>query len=132
MRRLLLLLLLLTVPVAADDALAAATAAAQSFLSQVDQGKYVEAYQATAPIVQKAATEEQFVLQVGSIRDKLGALKGRKLAKTIPPDQLPQEQGKFYVFEYQSNFANKAGVTELVSPQLQPDGSWKVAGYRFK
>lgn len=131
MRRLLLLVLLLALPVGADDA-AAALSAAQSFLSLVDQGKYAEAYRISAPVVLEAVTETQFVEQVKGVRTELGTLKGRKLAKTTSPDKLPKENGTFYIIEYSSNFANRDGVTELVAPQLQADGIWKVAGYRFK
>ncbi len=134
MRRLFaLLMLVLMASVAADDT-QAAKAAATSFLAQVDAGKYAAAYKASSSMVHQAVNEKDFVGQVQQVRGQLGALKSRKLAKATPAKDLPGSPPgtRVVVLEYTSDFANKKGVTELVTPMLEPDGSWKVAGYRFR
>ncbi len=119
--------------VAADDT-KAAESAGNAFLALVDAGKYDQAYKASAAIVTSKVTEKDFVAQVGDIRTQLGAVKNRHLSKVTPSDQIPgaPKDMKFIVLEFSTDFANKGGVTEIVSPMLEKDGKWRVAGYRFK
>jgi hypothetical protein len=126
-------LLLLALPLAADD-LKSARAAGQSFLALIDAGNYTEAYRGCAEVLTKSVSEKDFAAQIGAVRAQLGALKSRKLRKATPSDKVPGAPAgtKFIVLEYSSSYANKPGVTELVSPVLEKDGKWRVAGYRFK
>lgn len=132
MKRFLIFFLLLCLPLAADDN-AAAKKASSAFLALVDAGNYKGAYQASADIVKQSVKEDDFAAQVKAVRDQLGPVKSRKLIQAIPGDQVAKNApGKFILCKYSTDFANKKGVTELVSPMQGADGTWKVAGYRFQ
>lgn len=124
--------LLLWMPVAAIDT-RAAQASAQAFLAQVDAGKYSQAYKSSAEAIKSAVDEKSFAGPISGTRAKLGAVKSRKLKKATPATELPgAPKGEYVVFEFATDFANQKGVTEVVTPMKEKDGTWKVAGYYMR
>jgi ribosomal protein S17E len=40
--------------------------------------------------------------------------------------------GKYVVIKYDTSFENKKSAVETVTPMLDKDGKWRVAGYFIK
>ena len=131
-------------PAAAQDAPRAAAAqtapdtapangVALGFLMQLDAGKFAESWTGGAALLRGAVPQEQWNGVVGSMRTPLGAVQSRKLLSSTFTRTLPgAPDGDYVVVQYQTEFANKAGAIETVTPMREADGSWKVAGYFLK
>ncbi len=125
-------LLLLTVPLTlvAQGSPEAASAADRQWLGQIDSGDYQAAYQASAKVMQDAATEPQFAQSMKAARAPLGDLRSRKLTDAEPTTTLPgAPDGHYVVAKYQSSFMKKASAVETVVVSQGEDGAWHVAGY---
>jgi hypothetical protein len=112
---------------------AAANGAASGFLALLDAGRYADSWTQGAALMRGAVPQEQWSGVVGSMRKPLGEIKSRKLLSSTFTRSLPgAPDGDYVVVQYQTEFANKAGAVETVTPMREPDGSWKVAGYFLK
>lgn len=111
----------------------AAVKAAEQWLAMVDAGQYAESWQAAAPYFQNAISSEQWQAALTSARTPLGALVSRTQASGVAHTSLPgAPDGKYFVIQYRTTFANKQNAVETVTPMQGPDGTWKVSGYYIK
>ena len=130
----------LTQPAIAQDAaganalaIAAATQAADSWLALLDEAKHADSWTQGAAMFRGAVTPAQWDAALRAVRSPLGAVKSRKLTASSYTRRLPgAPDGEYVVLQYQTDFANRAGVTETVTPMREPDGSWKVSGWYVK
>ncbi|BDT59793.1 hypothetical protein MasN3_32870 [Massilia varians] len=131
----LLTLALFTQPAAAQESTAAtqaATTAAEAWLALADAGDYAGSWSQGASAFRGAVTQAQWNDAMVAVRTPLGAIKSRERVSARYTRQLPGAPGgEYVVIEYQTVFANRAGV-ETVVPMREPDGSWKVSGYYIK
>lgn len=112
---------------------AAANGAALDFLALLDAGKFGDSWSQGAVLMRGAVPQDQWSGVVGSMRKPLGEVRSRKLLASTHTRSLPgAPDGDYVVVQYQTEFANKAGAVETVTPMREPDGSWKVAGYFLK
>lgn len=116
-----------------SDPVADATAASREWLGVVDAGRYGQSWDEAAALFKRTITKSQWESAVGSVRAQTGALNTRELESAKPAHQLPGvPDGDYVVIVYRSSFASAPAVTETVTPMRDPDGRWRVAGYRVK
>ena len=107
--------------------------AAEQWIVLVDDGQYEESWKESSKVFQDAIPMDNWQKKAAADRGQLGAKQSRKLkdiksgsaaAKGLPAGQYVQ-------VKYQSSFANKKTVTEVVTAVLESDGTWRVAAYSF-
>jgi hypothetical protein len=112
---------------------AEAQKAAEQWLALVDAGKYARSWETAAPLLQSAMPTEQWAKTLASVREPLGRVVSRKLKSATPTRSLPgAPDGEYVVLVFETSFANKQSATETVTPMLDKDGTWKVAGYYIR
>lgn len=119
----------------ADDSAAVeeAKTAAVAWLEEIDVGKYGEAWDDAAPVIQMAVTKADWEKALKVARTPLGSLKSRKLKSAMFTKTLPgAPDGQYVVIQYETEFENKASATETITPALDKEGKWKVSGYYIK
>lgn len=117
-----------------DAATAPAAQAMESWLQEIDEGRYAESWEAASGKFQEALTSAQWVAALNSARKPLGACLERKLASALPQQSLPNPQGgvlkgEFVVAQFKTSFANLARAMETVTFEKAADGQWKASGY---
>lgn len=111
----------------------AAISAAQSWLALVDNQQYTESHSAAASYFRGALTAEKWQDTVKGVREPLGKVISRTVKKSTGAAALPgAPDGKYLVIIYQTSFEHKAEAQETVTPMLDSDGQWRVAGYYIK
>lgn len=110
----------------------AATAAAEAWLPLADAGDYAGSWSRAAASFRSMVTQQQWNEAMSKARAPYGAMRSRSFLRAHHTTSLPNAPaGEYVVIQYQTEFANKAGV-ETVVPVREPDGSWKVSGYYIK
>lgn len=112
---------------------AAANQSASGFLALLDAGKFADSWTEGAVLLRGAVPQDHWNGVVGSMRKPLGEVKSRKQLSSTYTRSIPgAPDGEYVIVQYQTEFANKAGAIETVTPMRQADGSWKVSGYFLK
>lgn len=136
MRRLAATLLVLAALSAAavdSDPTAQAKVAAKSWLNLTDSGKYGQSWDEASSFFKASISKAVWEQAVSSVRSPLGALKARKVISATFTRTLPgAPEGEYVVIQYASEFANKSGAIETVTPMRDKDGIWRVSGYFIK
>ena len=110
----------------------AATEAAQSWLALIDNGSYAESWEQSAAPFKNSMTAEKWTKTVKPIRGPMGKVESRNLANREYMTSLPNSpKGDYVVIQFKTDFANKKGATETITPMLE-NGAWKVSGYYIK
>jgi hypothetical protein len=118
---------------ATSEAVSAATAAAESWLKWVDAQQYDESWKGAASPFRRAINAEGWSQAVGGVRGSLGALGSRRLASANYTTSVPGgPDGQYVIIVYDTSFEKKAAAVETVTPMLDDDGVWRVAGYYIK
>lgn len=126
-----LIVCLLSAPaVAAEAKEAAALEAARAWLAVVDGENYDESWQQAAVYFRTLIGEAEWRQAMEGVRRPLGALRSRDLkAKTYVTELPGVPDGQYVVIQFDSVFENKQTTVETVTPMLDDDGTWRVAGY---
>jgi hypothetical protein len=140
MMKSIMLLLLATFPllvptVRADEKedVAKAQRAATAWLALTDAGRYGESWRTAAAAFRAAVTKAQWEEALKTIRAPLGALKSRTLKSATFTRSLPNAPaGEYVIIQFDTQFENKAGAVETVTPMREKDGSWRASGYFIK
>jgi len=104
--------------------------AARQWLGLVDAGEYAASWDEAAPYFQKAMEKDRWVKTMGAVREPLGVVKSRELAKLKERHALPRApDGDYCLLLFDSSFAAKKTATELVTLQKTPDNRWRAVGY---
>jgi hypothetical protein len=107
--------------------------ASDAWLSMVDEGKYAESWQNTSSYFKNVINESQWAKTLKSVRRPLGKLLSRKAISKNYTKALPgAPDGEYVVIQFDTVFENKKEAIETVTPMLDPDGKWRVAGYFIK
>lgn len=118
---------------AASKPVEAARTAAQQWLSLVDGKKYAESWTKMAPAFKKEVSKRKWKKTIQSIRSPLGKVVSRKLKSAEYTKELPgAPEGEYVVITFETDFANRKGAVETVTPVLGQDLIWRVAGYSVK
>ncbi|MEE4216846.1 MAG: DUF4019 domain-containing protein [Xanthomonadales bacterium] len=112
-----------------DQALAVAT----QWLGLVDEQKYDESWESAASFFKQAVSQEQWGQAVSAAMAPFGALLSRELRSKQFTTSLPgAPDGEYVVIQFTATFENKASAVETITPMLDSDGQWRVAGYFVK
>ena len=124
----------LAVPaLAADKPEDAAQAAAESWLKLVDAGNYAASWDQAAKLFKGAVKQADWSQMAGAVRTPLGKLVARKLRSREYMESMPgAPDGKYVVIQYDAVFEHKASAVETLTPMVDPDGVWRVSGYRIR
>lgn len=115
------------------EAVAAATPVVEEWLSLIDNGEYSQAWQEGAKVLQDTVSEQEFAKSVRPVREPLGNVEARTLRGASYTTSLPgAPDGEYVVIQYETDFANKEGAVETITPMLDEDGQWRVSGYYIK
>lgn len=110
-----------------------AVTAAQKWLGLVDTGKYSESWREAAGYFKSAIQQDQWEQSIRAIRPPLGKVKSRKLKTKAYKTTLPgAPDGQYFVIQFRTSFQNKKSAVETVTPMLDNDGRWRVAGYYIR
>ncbi len=115
---------------AADKPEDQAQAAAEAWLKLADQGDAGATWDQAAKRFQAAVTKDQWKQAFASARSPLGTIVSRKLLSRQYAENMPgAPDGKYVTIQYETVFEKKAAAVETITPLLDSDGSWRVAGY---
>jgi hypothetical protein len=117
-----------------EEAERKAEEAAKTWLTLVDAGKNVESYYATTTWFRYTVAKEKWDARLVNARRPLGNVKSRTLSQKKYTTDLPDvPKGVYVVIVFKTVFENMPknvrAATETITPMLQKDGSWRVAGY---
>lgn len=108
----------------------AAVASAQLWLSTIDKEQYADSWRNAAEFFKRAVTKEKWEQSMLSFRKPLGGLVSRKVRSAELRTSLPgAPDGKYVVITLETSFENKRAAIETITPMLEKDGMWRVAGY---
>jgi len=125
-------LVLVTFPYADEASKKAALASATDWLALVDAGKYPETWDQAAVRFKNALNKDQWIASLERGRTPFGKVLSRKLWSNMYTTSLPGvPDGKYVVIMYNTDFENKKSAIETVTPMLDKDGKWRVAGYQI-
>ncbi len=123
---------LITFPYADEVYKKAALASATAWLALADSGKYPETWDQAAVLFKNALNKDQWIASLERGRTPLGKVLSRKLWSNMYTTSLPgAPEGKYVVIMYNTEFENKKSAVETVTPMLDQDGKWRVAGYQI-
>lgn len=115
---------------AVEEKEAAALDATQSWLALVDQGEYGESWVRAAVYFKNAISRDQWNQSLHAVRRPLGEVLSRTLKSRTFLTELPgAPDGQYVVIQFDTSFENKRSAVETVTPMLEQDGAWRVAGY---
>jgi hypothetical protein len=111
----------------------AAVISAQKWLGLIDAGRYPESWKEAAEYFRNAIGQEQWEKSLPAVRNPLGKLVKRKVRTKTFQTSLPgAPDGEYVVIQFETSFENKKTAIETVTPMLEKDGRWRVAGYYIK
>ncbi len=117
-------------PHANEVAEKAAITSATAWLALADEGKSAETWDQAAGYFKNAVNKEQWIASLKGGRTPLGKVLTRKLKSKIYTKTLPgAPDGEYVVIMYDTQFENKKSAVETITPMLDKDGKWRVAGY---
>lgn len=128
-------LALLASPAFADEkeAIAKAESAARIWLALVDSGQSTGSWDAAASTFRAKIDKTVWAKVLDATRAPLGAMKTRTRKSATFTHSVPAApDGDYVVLEFDTQFANKAAAVETITPMLDKDGSWRVAGFYIK
>jgi hypothetical protein len=111
----------------------AGIAVAEKWLALLDSGKYSDAWSTTSAVMKSAVSQELFVQQLAPVRKPLGKLISRSVKSSSYTTSIRGgPAGEYVVIHFNSAFENQKGSIETVTPMLEKDGVWRIAGYFIK
>jgi len=110
-----------------------AVSAALSWLTLVDNKKYVKSWDEASQYFKNTVTSKQWSQIIQATLVPLGGKISRKLKSTNYATSLPDApDGEYVVIQYETSFENKRSAIETITPMLDKDGRWRVSGYYIK
>lgn len=111
-------------------------AAAAWVVQTVDKNNAAEVWRGASPVAKNVVTVEEFVKQIASDRQRLGAVTDRKqaaLTRAVYPAGGQVPAGNYVNVAYLTKFANSPQpIRELVSFHMDDDKVWRVSGYSLR
>jgi len=104
--------------------------AAESWLSLVDEEKYLESWEGLAGLFKKNVKKEEWLKDLNQFRKPLGKLHERKLQHETKSSEA--SLGEYLIFQYETSFENKKSAVEAVSVIKDNDGKWRTLGYSIQ
>lgn len=118
---------------ATDTPEAKAERAARAWLATVDAGNYNESWQAAPGYFRNAVGQDQWRQTLEAVRRPLGQVLTREVAARTYLTELPgAPDGQYVVIQFNTSFDKKRIAVETVTPMMEDDGGWRVAGFFIK
>ena len=122
-----------TAPLPAETPENAAEQSAKAWLVLVDGGKYGESWSSAAEAFKEGVSQAQWQGALEKVRAPLGKVVSRKLKAAKFTREIPGAPvGEYVVIQYDTDFENKSGAVETITPMKDKDGAWRVSGYYIK
>ena len=103
---------------------------AQNWLNLIDSSRYTDSWLETAQYFHNNVTQAEWEKTLQGVRQPLGKILSRQLKSGQYTTSLPGvPDGEYIVIQYNTSFEHKKSAIETVTPMLDEDGKWKVAGY---
>jgi Tfp pilus assembly protein PilF len=111
----------------------AAMPAAEQWLAALDAGKYADCWAQSAELMRKAMPEASFAAGIRDVLLPLGKVLSRKVLTATYATSVPgAPDGNYVIMQYETDFENKKGAVETITPMKDADGKWRVSGYYIK
>jgi hypothetical protein len=121
------------IAMATPEPVAAAQGACREWLKKLDAADYADTWESAAAMFKSALSVQAWQQAAQSVRTPLGAVRSRSERSATHSRTLPGvPDGHYVVFQFNTTFENKAQALETVTAALDPDGTWRVAGYFVK
>ena len=104
--------------------------AVESWLSLVDEQKYLESWEGLAGLLKDNTKKEEWVNDLNGFRKPLGKPHERKLQHETKSSEA--SLGEYLIFQYETSFENKKSAVEAVSVIKDKDGKWRTLGYSIQ
>ena len=105
----------------------------ERWLNFIDRHEYARSWSEAATYFQTNVASEQWNKTLQGVREPLGKTITRQLKSKQYETSLPGvADGEYVVIKYDTSFELKKSALETVTLMLEPDFTWKVAGYFFK
>ena len=126
--------LTITTPIKAEETKEqAAIQTAENWLSIIDTEQYEDSWENGAIFLKNEVSKEQWVSSMNKYRKPLGKMEERKFKSSQYMTDIPDApDGEYVVIQFDTVFENKKEAIETITPMLDPDGKWRVAGYFIK
>ena len=106
---------------------------AKNWLSIIDTEQYENSWENGAIFLKNEVTKEQWVSSMNKYRKPHGKMIKRELKNNQYMTNIPDAPaGEYVVIQFNTVFENKKEAIETVTPMLDSDGKWRVAGYFIK
>ncbi len=110
-----------------------ATKAAQNWLMQIDNGKYLDSWDNAGAYFQNQIQQDRWSAALTASRLPLGKLITREVDSFNYHTELPGvPDGKYYIFTFNVTYENKSAATETVTLFKNSTNAWKVVGFFIK
>ena len=128
-----LVLLLSTAPAGAqEEAIEQARTAARAWLALLDGHEYAESWDAGGGLLKGAVSQEEWTVRWSATLGPLGAVASRTGKSSEYSTKLPgAPDGEYVVLKFDTVFKNEQSAVETVVLRKEPDGLWRVSGYRI-
>jgi len=111
----------------------AALDATLKWLVLLDTGKWDRSWIEAAQSFQDVVDRGEWTETIELIRAPLGDLLSREILTIQYTDNLPDAQeGKYFIIQFESSFANKDNAIETLLPSLEEDKGWRISGYYIR
>jgi Protein of unknown function (DUF4019) len=117
---------------AQESSTKAARISVEAWLALIDTQKHAASWETAASVFKAAVTQEQWSAAVQTARAPLGPMRGRALKATTAAKPPAAPEGEYLVFQFDTNFEQRASAVETVTAFKEKDGTWRVAGYFIK
>jgi len=120
-------------PISAQEKEKAATDAAAQWLALIDSSQYGESWFQASSDFRGAASKEQWIHALNTVRTPLGKLVSRQLKSATYTTKLPNvHTGEYVVIQYDTSYEKATGMIETLVMMQEKNGSWKANGYFIK
>ena len=110
-----------------------AISSAYTWLGLIDNGEYGRSWEETASIFKAHVSQAQWEKALENITKPLGKVISREVISQTPTETVPgAPKGNYVVIQFRTDFENKKGAIETVTPMLEKDGQWRVSGYYIR
>lgn len=109
---------------------AKAVLVAEQWLELVDQSEYEQSWDQTSSFFREAVSVNEWIAALQSTEKMFGKVESRSVQSSTYLNSLPNApEGEYVVILFEAKLKNGKNVTETVTPMLDEDGEWRVAGY---
>lgn len=110
---------------------AAGQLAAAGWLSMLDRSNWGGAYEASSQTFRNMVQIGQWMDSIPGVRAPFGAFESRTPSAVAYKTTLPgRPDGEYVTAIFDSHFATKKDVEEVVTTVREADGQWRVIGYQ--